>query len=160
LQDRESITTIVKEIMKIRSSKQVFKPVFLKISPDLPLEQIDDMLSLYHTLNLDGIVAANTTTSRHGLSISEYKIKTIGDGGLSGKPLKNRVKDIIVYICKHSAVNIPVIAAGGIMSADDAVDMIEAGASLVQVYTGLVYEGPFLVKRINKRLDHFFRQQK
>ncbi|MBN2481915.1 MAG: quinone-dependent dihydroorotate dehydrogenase [Bacteroidales bacterium] len=159
LQDYESISGIVNEVMNIRKQKDVRKPVFLKISPDLTFAQIDEMLDLYNSSDLDGIIATNTTTTRHNLSISESEINAIGSGGMSGKPLYNKVKEIVVYICKHSSGRIPVIAVGGIMSAEDALEMIRAGAKLVQIYTGFIYEGPFLVKRINKHIDKYYRKK-
>ncbi len=160
LQDYESITLIVKEIMNIRKQKANIKPVFLKISPDLTKDQLNDIMDLYEKTGLDGIIATNTTTSRNNLSVSKNKIESIGSGGLSGKPLKNMAKDTVSYICKQSAGRIPVIASGGIVTPADALEMIQAGASLVQIYTGFIYEGPFLVKRINKLLDGYYKQQK
>ena len=150
LQDQESIRKILKEIMKIRNQKPVLKPVFLKISPDLTFSRIDDIIAVYREMKLDGLIATNTTTTRKGLTITEDKIASIGNGGLSGKPLKDKVKEIIVYICKQSNNEIPVIASGGIMSEKDALEMIESGAKLVQVYTGFIYAGPLIVKRIER----------
>lgn len=159
LQDHESIILIIKEIMEIRKQKDDIKPVFLKISPDLTRDQLDDIIDLYDKTGMDGIIATNTTASRNNLSVSKSKIESIGSGGLSGKPLKNMVKDIISYICKQSSGRIPVIASGGIMTPQDALEMIQAGASLVQIYTGFIYEGPFLAKRINKLLDRYIKSK-
>ena len=152
LQDTESLGEILQTIMTARAGKAKKKPVFLKISPDLSLAHIDEILDIYRKTGLDGIVATNTTTSREGLNTSGDEISAIGSGGLSGKPLKERSLEVVRYICKQSGSAIPVIASGGILSPADALDMIHAGASLVQVYTGFIYEGPFIVKRIDKAI--------
>lgn len=152
LQDTESLGEILRAIMTARAQKEQKKPVFLKISPDLSRKHIDETLELYRRTGLDGIVATNTTTSRAGLHTSNDKISEIGSGGLSGNPLKERSLEIVRYICKQSVNSIPVIASGGILTPEDAIDMINAGASLVQVYTGFVYEGPFIVRRIDKAI--------
>jgi dihydroorotate dehydrogenase len=155
LQDHDSLREILERIMKIRSERSIRKPVFLKISPDLSYPQLDEMIVLYRQMGLDGIIATNTTTCRDGLTSSPDQVQQIGKGGMSGYPLKNRALDVVRYICKQDN-NIPVIGVGGILTAQDAVDMIEAGASLVEVYTGFIYEGPCIVKRINKALiEHY-----
>lgn len=155
LQNQESLREILLGIAKERSKKPVRKPVFLKISPDLSFSQIDDILSIYYEVGLDGIIATNTTTHRNNLSTPQNRINRIGPGGLSGAPLKHRALDIISYICKQTNDAIPVIGVGGIMNSQDALDMIKAGATLLQVYTGFIYEGPFIVKRINKAIDTY-----
>ncbi len=152
LQDTESLGEILQTIMTARGGKANKKPVFLKISPDLSLSHIDEILDIYRKTGLDGIVATNTTTSRTGLRTSGDRISVIGSGGLSGVPLKERSLEIVRYICKQSGNSIPVIGSGGILSPADALDMIHAGASLVQVYTGFIYEGPFIVRRIDKAI--------
>ena len=156
LQDPESLRDILNKIMKARSEKQVNKPVFLKISPDLTFKQIDETLAIYREVRLDGIIATNTTTDRNCLVTGEEFINQAGSGGLSGSPLKNRTLEIIRYICKHSNNSIPVIGVGGIINTNDALDMIKAGASLVQVYTGFIYEGPLIVRRINKAIAQYY----
>ncbi|MBN1145062.1 MAG: quinone-dependent dihydroorotate dehydrogenase [Bacteroidales bacterium] len=152
LQDTESLGDILNTIMTARAKKELKKPVFLKISPDLSLKHLDETLELYRKTGLDGIVATNTTTSRTGLITSKDRISEIGSGGLSGNPLKERALEMVRYICKQSGNSIPVIASGGILTPADALDMIRAGASLVQVYTGFIYEGPFVVRRIDKAI--------
>jgi dihydroorotate dehydrogenase len=152
LQDTESLGEILSTIADARALKEQKKPVFLKISPDLSLKHIDEILELYRRYGLDGIVATNTTTSRAGLHTPQSRIREIGPGGLSGNPLKERSLEIVRYICKQSGNSIPVIASGGILTPADALDMIRAGASLVQVYTGFIYEGPFIVRRIDKAI--------
>lgn len=158
LQDQDSLREILDILMKARKSRTLRKPVFLKISPDLSFQQIDETIALCHESGLDGIIATNTTKLRKGLSTSEERIAEIGSGGLSGAPLRKRATEIISYICKQTENTLPVIATGGILTPEDAVEMIKAGASLVQVYTGFVYEGPFVVKRINKAIESYYKQ--
>jgi dihydroorotate dehydrogenase len=160
LQDRKALNEILERVMKVRAEKPVFKPVFLKISPDLSFEQLDDILALYHVVGLDGIIATNTTKSREGLITSKNIVTKIGSGGLSGQPLKNRSLEIIRYICKQSENSIPVIGVGGILTAQDAIDMIKAGASLIQIYTGFIYDGPFIVRRINKAIKNYLSEHR
>jgi dihydroorotate dehydrogenase len=155
LQNKESLREILSGIMKARSAKTVKKPVFLKISPDLSFKQIDETLEIYEEVGLDGIIATNTTTERNCLNAEKNSVDKLGTGGLSGLPLKNRSLEVIRYICKQSERRIPIIGTGGVIDANDAVDMIRAGASLVQVYTGFIYEGPLIVKRINKAIAEY-----
>ncbi|MEO5947169.1 MAG: quinone-dependent dihydroorotate dehydrogenase [Chitinophagaceae bacterium] len=129
------------------------KPILLKIAPDLTSEQIDDVIELALEIKLDGLVAANTTISRAGLMTPDSRLNTIGAGGLSGLPLKRRNSEIVQYICDKTGGKIPVIASGGIFTGNDAKEKIKAGASLVQVWTGFIYEGPGIVKRICKSLN-------
>jgi dihydroorotate dehydrogenase len=159
LQDEESLREILCRIMDERDKRTIRKPIFLKISPDLTFQQIDRIIALYREVHLDGIIATNTTKKREGLTAGEDSIAAIGQGGLSGAPLKNRSMEVISYICKQTGKAIPLIGVGGIITPEDAVDMIKAGASLVQVYTGFIYEGPFLVKRINKAIEKYLIQQ-
>jgi dihydroorotate dehydrogenase len=156
LQDIDALRRILGRIMEIRRQKATYRPVFLKISPDLTFRYIDEVLALGKELGLDGIIATNTTTSREGLSEDPDKLLKTGSGGLSGRPLAKRSLDIVRYICNHSGDRIPVIAVGGILSIEDALDMIRAGASMLQVYTGLIYEGPFLVRKINRALAKYY----
>ena len=152
LQDQDSLELILSEIIKIRSKAVVFKPVFLKISPDLNLKQVDETLSIVKKTNIDGLVVSNTTVSRENLKTSDLKVNNIGNGGLSGLPIKDRSTELIRYISKLTKGKVPIIGVGGIMTAKDAIDKLDAGASLVQVYTGFIYEGPGIVKRLNKAL--------
>ena len=126
------------------------KPILLKIAPDLNFEQLDDILHIVEKTQLDGVIATNTTISRADLSTSPMIVKEIGQGGLSGKPLTQRATDVIRYLNQKSKGQLFIIGVGGIFSAEDALEKINAGASLIQVYTGLIYEGPSLVKKINK----------
>jgi len=128
------------------------KPILLKIAPDLTTEQIDDVINLALEIKLDGLVASNTTVSREGLTTDNSRLTTIGAGGLSGLPVKARSTEIVKYIHQKTNGQIPVIASGGIFTGVDAKEKLDAGASLVQVWTGFIYEGPGIVKQICKAL--------
>lgn len=154
LQDQDMLELILTKITQIRQTKPVSKPVFLKISPDLNLAQLDSSLEIVNKTGLDGIVATNTSVSREGLNTSYSRVKKIGQGGLSGKPLADRSTDLIRYIRQKAGDSLPIIGVGGIFTASDAAQKIEAGANLVQVYTGFIYEGPAVVKRISKAIDN------
>lgn len=156
LQNIDSLREILQAVMEIRTKKTVIKPVFLKISPDLTYSQVDEVIALYTEVGLDGIIATNTTTDRNCLSNTK-QVDSYGPGGLSGKPLTNRSVEMVSYICKQSGGSIPVIGVGGIMNTDDALAIIRAGARLLQVYTGFIYEGPFLVRDINIALKEYFQ---
>ena len=134
------------------STKIIHKPLLLKIAPDLTNEQLDAIIGIVLESKLDGVVATNTTVSRTDLKTAESELVTIGPGGLSGKPLGVRSTEIIRYLSERSQGKFSIIGVGGIHSPDDAVEKIKAGASLVQIYTGFVYEGPGLIKKINKAL--------
>jgi dihydroorotate dehydrogenase len=153
LQNISSLRGILEGIIRYRRMRPVFKPVFLKISPDLSFQQIDEIIDLCVEMGIDGIVATNTTSKRYNLTVSEEFTAQIGKGGLSGKPLRDRSTEIIRYISQRTGGKMPVIGVGGIMTPEDAIEKIEAGASIVQIYTGFIYEGPFLAKNINKALE-------
>ena len=150
LQDREQLSGILEGLSRLRAVKSFRKPILVKISPDLNHEQIDDVIELIGQHEMDGVIAVNTTITREGLSTDPEKIEKIGQGGLSGLPLRERSTEIIRYIHVKTGGNLPIIGVGGIMSPEDAIEKLEAGASLVQVYTGFIYEGPSLVRKINK----------
>lgn len=152
LQDKDSTIEILNRLSELRRDKTPYKPVLLKISPDITDSQLDDVIETYYITGIDGIVATNTTISREGLITDKQRIEEIANGGLSGKPLTNRSTEIIRYISQKSDHKIPIIGVGGIMSVQDALDKLEAGATLIQVYTGFIYEGPGFVKRINKAI--------
>jgi len=138
--------------MELNKNYTQQKPILLKIAPDLNTHQLDDIISIVSELGIDGLVATNTTISRDGLTATEDKIAAIGNGGLSGKPVRERSTEVIRYICERSSGKIPVIAVGGIFTAKDAQEKLDAGASLVQVYSGFIYEGPGIVSNICKGL--------
>jgi dihydroorotate dehydrogenase len=152
LQDKEPLKALLKAVLDANRAKPTPKPVLLKIAPDLNNAQLDDVIDIAQELNLSGIVATNTTISREGLKTPKAEVEKIGMGGLSGKPVTSRSTDIIRYIVQKSNGKIPVIGVGGIHSAADAKEKLEAGACLVQLYTGFIYEGTALIKRINKAL--------
>lgn len=151
LQEKESLRKILRHLQMINNGKAVAKPILLKISPDLTKEQLDDVIELAMEIKLDGLVAANTTTDREGLD-HDFKIGTREAGGLSGKPLQKRSTGIVRYIVEKTKGEMPVIASGGIFTGADAKEKLDAGASLVQVWTGFIYEGPAIVKNICKYL--------
>ena len=153
LQDVEFLKKLVPQLKKINSTKQKKKPILIKISPDLNQNQLDETIDLIRSENLDGIIATNTTTSRNNLKTNKSKIEKIGNGGLSGEPLKNKSTEVIRYISKKTKGNLPIIGVGGIMNPKDALDKIKAGADLIQLYTGFIYEGPSIVKKINQYLS-------
>ena len=152
LQEKESLRKILTHLQAINTSQPAPKPLLLKIAPDLTQEQIDDVIDLALEIKLDGLVATNTTISRSGLQTSASRVQAIGAGGLSGLPVKQRSTEVVKYICQKTGGKIPVIASGGIFTGDDAKEKLDAGASLIQVWTGFIYEGPGIVKRICKSL--------
>ncbi|MDG1518157.1 MAG: quinone-dependent dihydroorotate dehydrogenase [Flavobacteriales bacterium] len=153
LQEKKPLMALMQKISDINMSKASRKPLLLKIAPDLSTPELDDVIDIIKTLQLDGVVAANTSVNREGLKTDESKLEGIGwPGGLSGKPLEKRSTNVISYLYKNLGDKYPIIGVGGIHSEQDAIDKIKAGAKLVQVYTGFIYEGPGLVKRINKAL--------
>ena len=152
LQEREPLTNLLRHLKMKARSKNDPKPLFLKIAPDLNDQQLSEIAEIVLETGIDGIVATNTTLSRDHLRSTSHKITAIGEGGLSGKPLRERSTEIIRFMRKRLGDEIPIIGVGGIHSADDALEKLQAGASLVELYTGFIYEGPALVKRINKAL--------
>jgi len=150
LQEKEPLTQLLNNLKMLNSRKEKPKPILLKIAPDLTNEQLDDIIDIVKQTNIDGVIATNTTISREGLITPNQKLETIGAGGLSGKPLTKRATEVVRYLSEQSNKTFPIIAVGGIYTAADALEKLNAGASLVQVYTGFIYEGPGIVKRINK----------
>jgi dihydroorotate dehydrogenase len=157
LQEKEPLKKLLLRLQEINKelsekSNTKKKPVFLKIAPDLTDNQLDEIIEVVNDSAIDGIVATNTTISREHLQTEKDSIDQIGNGGLSGKPLTQRSTEVIRYLHQKSNDKIPIIGVGGIHSAADALEKLQAGASLLQVYTGFIYEGPALVKRINKAI--------
>ena len=152
LQDKEHLKNILTAIVETRKSFDAYKPVLLKLSPDLNQEQIDDSVMLTEETGLDGFVISNTTIQRKGLQTSPKRISNIGQGGLSGRPVRNRSTQMINYVFRKTSGKLPIIGVGGIFSASDALEKLDAGASLIQVYTGFIYEGPGLIKSINRAI--------
>jgi dihydroorotate dehydrogenase len=152
LQEKESLRIILSALQKIKLNKHKFKPLLLKIAPDLTKEQIDDVIDLSMEINLDGIVVSNTSVDRSELLTSEKKLEKIGAGGLSGKPLQHKSNELISYIHQRTKGQIPIIGSGGIYSPKSAKNKIYYGATLIQIWTGFVYEGPGLIKKIIRYL--------
>lgn len=152
LQEKEPLTKLLKALVEKNNKKEQSKPILLKIAPDLTIPQVDDIIDIISITSIDGLIVSNTTIDRSSLKTSSEKVRSIGAGGLSGKPVKSKSTELIQYIHDHSKGKIPIIGVGGIHSPEDALEKIKAGASLVQIYTGFIYEGPGLVKRINKIL--------
>lgn len=152
LQDKEPLSKLLTHLKIINSQKNNPKPILLKIAPDLTNEQLDDIIEIVKETKIDGVIATNTTISREGLMTQDSRLKAIGAGGLSGKPLTKRSTEVVKYLSMKSNKAFPIIAVGGIHTAQDAIEKLNAGASLVQIYTGFIYEGPGIAKRINKRI--------
>ncbi len=152
LQEKEPLKHLLSELMKVNKLRIVQKPILLKIAPDLTNEQLDDIIEIVDEVKIAGVIATNTTISRENLATSNDLLAAYGMGGLSGKPLKSRSTEVIRYLSQKSKNSFPIIGVGGIHSEEDALEKLEAGAVLVQLYTGFIYEGPRLVKRINKAI--------
>lgn len=152
LQDKEPLRKLLLHIKHLSASKPAYKPVLLKIAPDLVDTQLDDIVDILKETKLDGIIATNTTISRSNLKTPPEEIKAIGAGGLSGKPLAERSTDVIRYLRNKLGPDFPIIGVGGIMTPEDAVEKLKSGADLIQIYTGFIYEGPAFVKRINRKI--------
>lgn len=152
LQEKDALHKILSQLQNINEGKRKSKPLLLKIAPDLTNEQLDDVASLATELKLDGLVATNTTIARNNLNMPSTKLESIGAGGLSGKPLQQRSTEVVTYLSKQTNGAIPIIASGGIFTAADAKEKLNAGAALIQVWTGFIYEGPAIAKNICKGL--------
>ncbi len=146
LQEKEPLTQLLKSLMVANNSKPKAKPILLKIAPDLTNEQLDDIIDIVFSTKIQGIIATNTTIDRSNLTVDTSKI---GNGGLSGRPLRQRSTEVIKYLFIKSEGKITIVGVGGIETPLDAIEKLEAGASLVQVYSGLIYGGPGMVKKIN-----------
>ncbi len=151
LQEKEPLTKLLKAVQE-KNNALGKKPLLLKIAPDLTEGQLDDIIDIINSLELDGIVATNTTISRDGLRTPASKVETIGAGGLSGKVLRERSTEVIAYLRSRLKSSIAIIAVGGIFTGEDAKEKLYAGADLVQVWTGFLYEGPAMVRRMLRNL--------
>jgi len=152
LQDQDSLMKILGKIQELNHTKAHPKPILLKVSPDLNNKQLDEVIEIVKRTKIDGVVATNTTISRQNLKTDDERIKKIANGGLSGKPITYRSTEVIRYLSEKSGKAFPIIGVGGIFTVEDALEKLHAGADLVQVYTGFIYEGPFIAKKINKAL--------
>jgi len=152
LQEKAPLLDLLSTLQKHNATKSPQKPILLKIAPDLTQTQLDEVIEIVFETKIAGLIASNTTISRDGLITAKEKVSALGSGGISGKPLTKRSTEVVRYIHQKSEGKIPIIAVGGIHSAQDALDKIAAGASLVQLYTGFIYEGPKLIKEINQAI--------
>lgn len=153
LQDISYLSDIFDRLLELRVYYDEYKPLLVKLSPDIPKEQIDEIVNYALRSGIDGIVAGNTTRSREGLTLSTEEIEKIGNGGLSGAPVYKKNLELVRYISQKSEGRLPIIGVGGIMSPEQAKEYLDAGASLVEIYTGFIYEGPGLIKKTLKYLQ-------
>jgi dihydroorotate dehydrogenase len=152
LQEKEPLAKLLSALVRQNTSKTVQRPIFLKIAPDLTNEQLDDIIELVSETRISGVIATNTTIERSGLKTSRLEVEAIGAGGLSGAPLRERSTEVIRYLHTRSDGAFPIIGVGGICSPQDAIEKLDAGAALLQVYSGLVFAGPGLIKKINQAI--------
>ena len=150
--DKDYLEELIKAVQDSNATFEVSKPILLKIAPDLNETQLDEIIELVAETKIDGVIASNTSTTRDNLKVSKKRLQEIGNGGVSGQPIKNQSTKVIKYLADNSNKSFPIIGVGGIHSEKDALEKINAGADLVQIYTGFIYEGPSLVKRINKAI--------
>ncbi|HZG00622.1 MAG TPA: quinone-dependent dihydroorotate dehydrogenase, partial [Chitinophagales bacterium] len=160
LQEREPLQKLLNTLQQLNRSKPKYKPLLLKIAPDLTREQLDEVIEIVLEEKLDGVIATNTTIDRNGLVESQSALEKIGAGGLSGKPLRKRATEIVNYVSQKANGRFIVIGSGGVDSAEAALEKINAGASLVQIYTGLIYAGPGLVAEAVSAVVRYFRNAK
>ena len=156
LQEKEPLTDLIQRLQEANNQTVAPKPILLKIAPDLNEHQLDDIIDIVKNTGISGLVATNTTISRSPLTTNQDRISQIGAGGLSGKPLARRSTEVIRYLNKQSKGTIPIIGVGGILTPEDAWEKLTAGASLIQIYTGFVYEGPAMIKKLNQSLEQQF----
>lgn len=150
LEDADYLKELITEVQKINKTKEKPKPILLKIAPDLNKIQLDEIVELVAKTKIDGVIATNTSISRENLKTPKDTLEKIGNGGLSGKPIREKSTEVIKYLSEKSNKSFPIIGVGGIHSAEDAIEKLEAGASLVQIYTGFIYEGAGLINEINR----------
>jgi dihydroorotate dehydrogenase len=148
LQGKEYLKRLLGETLVSRDRLDGGKPLLVKLSPDMEQGEVDEMLEVFQEERPDGLIATNTTVGREGLRTSKERLEAYGNGGISGAPLKDRSDRLIRYLKEGTGEELPIIGVGGIMNEDDALAKLDAGADLIQVYTGLIYEGPALMKRI------------
>ncbi|WP_027136867.1 quinone-dependent dihydroorotate dehydrogenase [Gaetbulibacter saemankumensis] len=152
LNDKDYLEELIGAVQEANKAFDKQKPILLKIAPDLNNIQLDEIVDLVNETKLDGVIASNTSTDRSGLKASDAQLEEIGNGGLSGQPIKAKSTGVIKYLSEKSNKSFPIIGVGGIHSAEDALEKLNAGADLLQIYTGFIYEGPGLVKSINKAI--------
>ena len=156
LQEKEPLKQLLSAVKAANDQKDHPKPILLKIAPDLTDGQLDDIIEIVQETKIDGVIATNTTVDRSKLTTPSSEVEAIGAGGVSGKVLSKRSTEVIRYLHEKSGGGFPIVGVGGIFTTEDAMEKLEAGASLVQVYSGMIYEGPALIKRIKKGLLAYF----
>ena len=159
LQEKEPLKALLNAVQVKNHSKAKPKPILLKIAPDLTESQLDDIIEIVQETKIDGVIATNTTISRERLNTNSELIDEIGAGGLSGKVVRSRSTEIIRYLNYKSDGKLKIVGVGGINTAADAIEKLEAGACLIQVYTGFIYEGPGMIKKINKGIAQWKNSQ-
>ena len=152
LQDKDFQIELLNELQLLNQENNQPKPIVLKIAPDLNNHQLDEVIEIVEQTKIDGVIASNTSVNRQGLKTPQSELEKIGNGGLSGAPVKDRSTKVIKYLSEKSNKAFPIIGVGGIASPNDAIEKLKAGASLIQVFTGFIYEGPSLIKNINKEI--------
>ncbi len=152
LQDKDPLRRLLSRMKDRIKAKNGTKPILLKIAPDLNQNQLDDIVEIALETKIDGLIATNTTIGREGLLTPSTKVEQLGSGGLSGAPLTDKSTEVIRYLSSKVGDNLVIIGVGGITTPQDAIDKLKAGATLVQIYTGFIYEGPSFIKRINREL--------
>lgn len=152
LEDADYLKELITEVQNINKTKEKPKSILLKIAPDLNKIQLDEIVELVAETKIDGVIATNTSISRENLKTPKETLEKIGNGGLSGKPIREKSTEVIKYLSEKSNKSFPIIGVGGIHSAEDAIEKLEAGASLVQIYSGFIYEGAGLINEINEKI--------
>jgi dihydroorotate dehydrogenase len=152
LNDKDYLIELISTVQELNRKEAIQRPILLKIAPDLNNEQLDEIIELVAETKIDGVIASNTSTTRDNLKASDQRLQEIGNGGVSGQPIKTQSTKVIKYLADNSNKSFPIIGVGGVHSAEDALEKIDAGADLVQIYTGFIYEGPSLIKKINKAI--------
>ena len=159
LQEKEPLKKLLYAVKAANEQKEKPKPILLKIAPDLTNGQLDDIIEIVQETKLDGVIATNTTVDYSVIVKEKEQVAQIASGGVSGKPLKSRSTEVIRYLSENSGQSFPIIGVGGIFSAEDAIEKLEAGASLVQIYSGLIYEGPEIMMKIKKGLTRYYKKR-
>lgn len=157
LQEKEPLKKLLAAVKEANAKKDKPRPILLKIAPDLTDGQLDDIVEIVEDTGVDGVIATNTTIDYDVVQKERDAVRAIGSGGVSGKPLRARSTEVIRYLSRKSGKRFPIIGVGGIFTAEDAIEKLEAGASLVQVYSGMIYEGPAMVKNIKKGIARYYK---
>lgn len=157
LQEKEPLKKLLLAVKEANQTKEKPRPILLKIAPDLTDGQLDDIVEIVQDTGVDGVIATNTTIDYDLVKDERNAVKAIGSGGVSGKPLRSRSTEVIRYLSQKSKKSFPIIGVGGIFTAEDAIEKLEAGASLVQVYSGMIYEGPGMVKKIKRGIARYYK---